>query len=328
LEEAAVRNLEAFVEAGGGVCFFVGDKTNVAFFNDRLYRDGAGPFPVPLDSEKPLFRPETTERVADIVGSSHPVFRMFAVEQNSYLYDVTVDRYFGIRGDWTPELGAKSQTDVIAKLRNGAPLAVEKTLGKGRVAAILALPVAPHSDWARNGSFVVTILELQSYLAPHDDAGGDDRRVGTPLVVTGDVKEFRPAAQVLPPLASQNAAVTIQAVNEAAELRWEFADTVAAGFYRVERSKLDDTVTVATVAMNVDPAEGELARFEESDLRERLGDVKFLYRTAGRFALAESESGSSYLSSLLLYLLIAILLGEQALAYSASYHPPRQEARR
>jgi hypothetical protein len=131
----------------------------------------------------------------------------------------------------------------------------------------------------------------------------------------------------LPPAASQNAAVTLQAVTEASGLRWEFADTTAAGFYRVERSKLDDTVTVATVPLNVEPAEGELARFEESDLRERLGDVRFIYRTAGRFALAESESGSSYLSSLLLYLLIAILLGEQALAYSASYHPPRQEAR-
>lgn len=328
LEEAAVRNLEAFIEGGGGVCFFVGDKTNVAFFNDRLYRDGAGPFPVPLDAERPLFRPADGARAADLVGSSHPVFRMFAVEQNSYLYDVTVDRYFGVRGDWTPELGAKSQADVIAKLRNGAPLAAEKMFGKGRVAALLALPVAPHSDWARNGSFVVTVLELQSYLAPHDAAGGDERRVGTPLVVTGDADEFRPEAQVLPPLASQNAAVTIQATAGPDGLRWEFADVTAAGFYRIERAKFDDTVTVTTEPLNVDSAEGELARFEEADLRRRLGDVPFLYRTAGRFALADSESGSSYLSTLLLYLLLAVLLGEQALAYSASYHPPRQEAGR
>jgi hypothetical protein len=326
LEEAAVRNLEAFVEGGGGVCFLVGDKTVPSFFNDRLYRDGAGLFPVPLDAEKQLFRAAELEKVADVAPSKHPVFRLFAQEQNSYLYDVTIRKYFGVRPDWTPEIGAKNKADVIASLRNGAPLAAEKTYGRGRVAALLTLPIDPYSDWARNGSFVVTALELQSYLAPRDDAGGDDRRVGTPLVVVGDPRVDRVEANILTPHASQGAAIAVQAVASPTGLRWEFNDTVTAGFYRVERVRLDDSVSVRSIPFNVDPSEGELARSDESDLREKLPGIKFHFRQAERFLPAESESGSSFASTLILYLLAALLLGEQALAYVASYHPPRKGA--
>jgi hypothetical protein len=95
----------------------------------------------------------------------------------------------------------------------------------------------------------------------------------------------------------------------------------------VEQAKLDDTLSVRNIPLNVDPTEGELARFEENDLREQLGGARFVYRTAGRFLPADSESGSSYVSTMLLYVLAVVLLGEQALAYSISYHPPRQENR-
>jgi hypothetical protein len=326
LDEAAVRNLEQFVASGGGVCFIVGDRTDPAFFNAALYRDGKGLFPAPLDGEKPLFRAAGSTKAADIARSNHAVFRAFAVEQNSYLYDVTIDKYYGLAQDWTPEVGSRQGAAVIATLRNGAPLAVDKSFGQGRVAALLALPIAPHSDWARNVSFVITMLEMQGYLAPHG-VDGDDRRVGTPLVLVGDAAEFRPAARVLPPGIAESAAVTLQATAGPEGLRWEFDDTAAAGFYRVERTHLDDTTTVRTVPLNVDPREGDPARFVEAELRERLGSIRFHYRTAERFLPAENEAGASFLSTWILYLLAAVLLGEQALAYSASYHPPRKGAR-
>jgi hypothetical protein len=327
MEEAAVRNVEAFLESGGGVCFIVGNRTVPSFFNDRLYRDGAGFFPVPLDSEKPLFRAAEGVKAADIIASTHPVFRIFAQEQNTHLYDVTINKYYGLRQDWTAEIGAKSHAEVIARLRNGAPLAVEKTFGKGRVAALLALPVEPHGDWARNVSFVVTMLEMQSHLAPRNDAGGDDRHVGTPLVLVGDAKVYRPEAQILPPETAQSGAVTLQAVSSPEGLKWEFGETFQAGFYRIEQSRLDDTLSVRAIPLNVDSGEGDLTRFEEADLRNQLPGVNFIYRATGNFKPADNESGASYLSTLLLYVLAAVLLGEQALAYSASYHSSPREAR-
>lgn len=327
LEEAAVRNLEAFVEGGGGVCFLVGERTQPAFFNERLYRDGAGLFPVPLDSEKQLFRSAEAEKAADIAAGKHPVFRLFGLEQNSYLYDVTIRKYFGVRSDWSAEVGNRNHAEVIASLRNGGPLAAEKTYGQGRVIALLTLPVDPHSDWARNGSFVVTALELQSYLAPRDDAGGDDRRVGTPLVETGDPQTDRPEASIQPPTTGAGATTTVQAVASPTMLRWEFSDTRSAGFYRVQKVRLDDSVVVRSVPFNVDPLEGELARTDETELRQVLEGVTFHYRQAERFLPAESETAATSGSTLILYFLALLLLGEQALAYAASYHAPRSEVR-
>lgn len=327
LEEAAVRNLEAFVEGGGGACFLVGERTQPAFFNERLYRDGAGPFPLPLDSEKQLFRAVDAGKTADIAVSKHPVFRLFGMEQNSYLYDVTIRKYYGVRSDWTPEIGSKHQAEVIATLRNNAPLAAEKTYGRGRVVALLSLPIDPYSDWHRNGSFVVTALELQSYLAPRDDAGGDDRRVGMPLVETGDPQTDRPEASIQTPHAAPGKTTAVQAVASPTALRWEFADTTSAGFYRVQKVRLDDTVVSRSVPFNVDPAEGDLARSDESELREGLGGVPFVYRQAERFLPAEAETAATSGSTLILYLLALLLLGEQALAYAVSYHAKPGEVR-
>ena len=46
--------LEKYVAAGGGVAFFLGDRCDVKFFNDILYRNGKGLFPVPLTHQAEL----------------------------------------------------------------------------------------------------------------------------------------------------------------------------------------------------------------------------------------------------------------------------------
>ena len=48
LKKAQVDNLERYVQAGGGVGLFLGQKVRAEPYNDLLYRGGAGFFPVPL----------------------------------------------------------------------------------------------------------------------------------------------------------------------------------------------------------------------------------------------------------------------------------------
>ncbi len=48
LSEAAVKNLEQYCKAGGGVGFFLGDKVNAREYNQSLYRGGQGLLPAPL----------------------------------------------------------------------------------------------------------------------------------------------------------------------------------------------------------------------------------------------------------------------------------------
>lgn len=42
LHPDAVRTLETFVEAGGGICWYLGPRVNGAYYNDKLYRSGFG----------------------------------------------------------------------------------------------------------------------------------------------------------------------------------------------------------------------------------------------------------------------------------------------
>ena len=57
----AIRNLEDYVRGGGGVSFFMGPNMKadvIPLYNEQLYRDGKGIFPVPLDKAVGLDIPE------------------------------------------------------------------------------------------------------------------------------------------------------------------------------------------------------------------------------------------------------------------------------
>ena len=73
----------------------------------------------------------------------------------------------------------------------------------------------------------------------------------------------------------------------------------------------------------MDAAEGDLRRCSAPDLAERLQpEVKYQFDQAETFEAALGEQAGYNLKDTLLYLLVALLIGEQVLAWSASYHPP------
>jgi hypothetical protein len=326
LDPPAVRNLEEYVRGGGGLLFIAGNRTDAEFARTQLYRGGEGLLPVPLDGEKQLFR-DREANAFDILVSSHQIFKRFFDERNPFFRTVTVNRYFGVDAAWTPEVAARQKAAVIATLRNGAPLVVEKPLGKGRVAVLLTTPAPPWTDWKRNPSFPLTMLETQTYLASFRSDAADVRRVGAPLVEVIDPKTYVAEAEVLAPGLGESAGVTLQAIAAPEGSKIEFGDTARAGIYRIQLTRVDKTTEVRHYAVNTDAGEGDLARIDEKQLRESLGGAKFQFRSSDRVQPDSSESSASLLSTALLYGLVVLLIGEQALAYSASYHPPLGAAR-
>jgi hypothetical protein len=73
-------------------------------------------------------------------------------------------------------------------------------------------------------------------------------------------------------------------------------------------------------AFNVDPDEGDLTGLAAPDLLARLDPVKVNYHLADQYEQEEVASTGYNLSYLLMGLLVLLLVGEQLLAYSASYH--------
>lgn len=325
LDQTAIDALESYARAGGGVAFYVGDKTLTKFFNEQLYRGGKGLFPMPLVAETQLLV-DRLDKGADLQVADHPVFKVFAGERNGFLADVIVDRYFAGPQNWSPT--ADSNTEVIAKLRNGAPFALERKFGEGRVLAILSTVAPVWNNWAGNPSFVVATLDLQSYLASAA-ASKDILLVGSPIEVSLDMGKYQPRVSLIPPGLGESGALFSNAVSPAdgGLARAVFTETNQSGFYKVELKTTDDKSETHQYALNVEPQEGNLAVMDASDLSDRLPKGTYKFHRARAFEQSSRNSDGSNLTDWILYLLILVLVGEQLLAWSASYHPATEAAR-
>ena len=321
LEASAVAALEKYISAGGGLAIFLGDRADVRFYNDELYRDGKGLFPAPLEREEELLV-DRLEPAPDVQVENHFIFRVFAAEQNTFLQTVTVERYFAMPRGWRP--AADSATRIIARLRNGAPLMIERAYGKGCVIAFLSSAGPTWNNWARNPSFVVAMQDLQAYLTQRD-AESAGRTVGSPLVLKLNPAVYKPEVRFTFPERSGRPPLTIDAsqtpdgVYTAALL-----DTPESGFYEARLIQADGAPEIRRYAVNVDPAEGNLATVDGSQLAAKLAGIKYKYLQASSFQAATEELAGYNLSDALLYGLVLLLIAEQIFAWSASYHPKQR----
>ena len=77
---------------------------------------------------------------------------------------------------------------------------------------------------------------------------------------------------------------------------------------------------VKNFARNTPPSEGETEKISNVDLNRTLSGVKFVYKSAESLGTNTALAGFANRNMLLMTLLLAILLFEQWLAWSASYH--------
>ncbi|MCR4414916.1 MAG: hypothetical protein NUV77_21060, partial [Thermoguttaceae bacterium] len=322
LEKSAIAALERYLAAGGGVAFFVGERTRADFVNQALYREGQGPFPVPLAHPAELL-PDYLQKAPDLEVAKHPIFEFFSGQRNTFLPMVIVSKYYGTAPDWKPESDPAVQ--VIARLRNGAPLAAEKRFGQGRVVAFLTTAAPVWNNWARdNPSFPVVLLELQAFLASQEKSDAM-RLVGSPLELRLDSSQYDPQIRFDTPEADSAPLGTVDAVaGPDGRLVASLAETDTSGFYQARLARKDGQEETRCFAVNVEAAEGDLRTLRGEDLFARLDGIEFEYHQAGSFQYNRQEQAGYHLADTLWYLLLGLLLAEQLLAWSASYHPPRR----
>ncbi|MBC8350751.1 MAG: BatA domain-containing protein [Planctomycetes bacterium] len=333
LDDRAIENLEEYVRRGGGVGIFVGEQVSPTFYTQKLFRDGEGFFPLPLDraNDLPI---ELLENVPDFEVDDHPVFSIFLGERNPFVRLVAIRRYLQPPVAWTPSTDAP--IEILARLRNGDPLAVEKRFGDGRVIAFLTTLSPEWNNWAHDPSFVVAALKLQAYLAAsnqHDDS----RLVGSPISLTLNTDEHLKDISFVVPSDSGNETLVEQrtaiSTSENSPLMEVSLDGVLSrrsdngvargGIYEAWIPKRDGEFDVRRYALNPDPSEGDLAFAGSQELLTRLKPLSIKYRDSDEYAYDLFEQAGYNRSFIVMCLLIALLLGEQLLAFSASYHPAR-----
>lgn len=331
LQDDELAALEKYVENGGGVAWFVGSQTNRDYYNERLYRNGDGIFPAPLAMPTQLLdtRHDTTP---DVDVEDHPLFRAFAGRRNGFLPLVTVDYYYALAKDWTPP--TDGSLNVLARLRNGAPLVVEKKAGKGRVVAQLTklstgdTPLGRWTNWSVNPVFPVLANELVAYLAAGQQ-NGSVQLVGDDLVVHVPEEKYDPAVRfILPSDGATRPELPVDATPVKGELTAKLEDTTASGIYEAQLQPLEGPPERRAFAVNVPVGEGDLHIVARDDLTQQFAGIDFQFHDASAMSINEQQLAGLQLGDALLGTLIAILLLEQVFGYVASFHAPAAQGAR
>jgi hypothetical protein len=333
LDQRGVENLTRYVEEGGGLAIFAGEQVDIAYYNDKLFADGAGLMPLPLAGFAEL-PPATEDDSPDFTVADHPLFAFFKGERNSFLAGVTISKFLPPRNDWQRE--EKSTVQYLATLRGGKPLFVEKQVGQGRVIACLTTLAPQWNDWSKNPSFVVLALKLQSYLAA-SARPEEHRLVGAPIRLELEATRYLPEVTVIEPSSQPDVTLktTVAASPPASGSPLLVADIGAAGQGDTNRSGIYEAWTttlqgqpdVRRWALNVDPSEGNLATADPAEIAQKLAPLKIGFQKSENVSYLAARQAGYNRSLLVMIVLLALMFGEQALAYSASYHVARGVAR-
>jgi len=324
--------LERYVRSGGGLAWFVGGTIRPAHYNDALYRKGEGLFPVPLESAPDVLIEDPTAPGADLQVVDHPALRLFAIDP-AYLQPLRITTFFPVSREWKrDDQVRKDRVRTLGTLRTGDPLIFEHSFGNGRVMTVLTTAAPSWNNWATDYSYVVTQLELIKHIARRD-LSPQTRFVGEAIDLVLDPAQYTDAIEIQVPGTESELTTRLQAAPDQAEpandgrtpaplrLRATFRDTDQPGVYTVRLMGQNQVSEERRIAMNPAPRESELLPASTPDLRKRLGSsTSVTIQEFGQLDWVQGREAGSEIRAWLLWLLLALMIAEQAMAYRLSYH--------
>jgi hypothetical protein len=350
----AVAPLEEYVKNGGGLVWFLGDLVKPAHYNDKLYRQGNGLFPVQLASARQdLQRRDETAPGPDLNFLGHPIFRIFEGQDNPFVESVKIDSYLPVADSWiTDDNDRRDGVSTIAVLRTKQPLVFEHRLGEGRVVTSLTSAGPSWNTWARNPSYVIYQLELAKFVS-RSESTHQGRVVGEPIAVSLDPAVYTETIEISAPETAGQRVTRLQAAPErlagkpdpndktrarganssannqqgAVHLAAAFRETDLPGVYELKLLDHDQIPSERWIAYNAPIAESDLELASNRQIRERIGtEVRVQIQEPGDFQWVQGRNAGQEVRIMLLSLLLVVLLAEQWLAYRASYHPTTSSA--
>ena len=311
--------LERYLERGGGLAVFLGDKVDPAAWERDLWRGGQGPLPARL-GERLEAEGESAPTILPAEEGPHPLAQVFKGERNPFLRHVRAKVRRSLPVD--PEKDAASRVVLRWADAMKTPFLLEKDWGKGRVVLFNATADLAWSAWPKQPSFLVTCQELVRLLAPAATAGRN-LRLGEPLSHSINPARFEPVGKLTLP--GEKEPRSLHAVTRpGSDVLWfSFAESERAGLPSLElRARQGGGTERQTWAVNVDPAEGDTTPADAGRITPALDGVPIRFVAAGaEEALLRASDGSrtELWRSALLALLVALAL-EQVLAWRAAHH--------
>ncbi|MDG2383586.1 MAG: BatA domain-containing protein [Pirellulaceae bacterium] len=334
LDQRALQNLQQYVEQGGGLAIFMGPNCNASFYTN-WYADGTGLFPAPLTRVRNL-EPNANPNLPDVEFDNNPIFDILFGKRNPFARSIRINRFMATPDLWKPP--SDSSIEVMATLRNRKPLILQRRFGDGRVVAVLTTLAPDWNNWALEPSFIVVALQLQSYLS-EQHLTHHQRLVGAPLQIQLDATRYRPEIAFSLPATNNGPSLEVDltakpfGVTEDSPLLSATLgldpqtgsmnnQTSDSGVYEARLRTLDGVPNRRRYPININTIESDLSMPSTVELAESLKPVNVTVSDADQLLFENSvEAGQSW-GEFFLWTLIAILIVEQFVAYSASYHSP------
>jgi hypothetical protein len=324
LSDGGAQRLSRFMEAGGGVVFFLGDRVVPENYNGlKRGLTGTGGVTSTADDQTTA-PPLLPARIGEVVANTsfgldpleyrHPIVVPFRGRERAGLLTTPIARYHRL------SLSEDNKSaDVAVATRTGDPFIVTALLGRGRVALVATdasltsvdpATGEPWTTWPTWPSFLPIIRELLAYSGSgrHDlwqypvgaTISGTMNNFAASAPTSANVKLLRPDGRTDP--------ISIQSTPPGAE--WSYTNTDISGIYALQGVQPNQ---VLQFAVNVDTAESDLSKADPKSLPPEVS----VRQTASGSSDANSSSviSQSAWSQSVLWLVVGLLFAESFMAW-------------
>lgn len=311
--EASV--LDAYLQGGGSLVFFLGDQVLPDRYNSELGGAGEGgshilPAEIGALDDKPQVR-------LDPLGYRHPILHPFRGRGEASLLTTPVLKHFKLT------IPDDSAAKTVLALANGDPLVVEEPIHRGRVVLVATSAEPSWNAMPLWPSFVPLVQEIVAWCA-----GGrlkqQNLMVGEPLDAPIAASAAEAPLSVLGPDGRSHRAQLHTAGDYSA---LSYADTTQSGIYVAQCGPPLDRKEI--FAVNLDTVESDLTQIDPEELRNDVWPgIPFVHQTSWE-DLGSTGPGvplrrGSRLHVSLLYAVLALLFLETFVAWKTGHY---QQAR-
>ncbi len=281
LSQEKLKALEEYVRSGGGLLIFLGNKIDRRFYNESLYRKGAGLLPGELIEI--LGDKEHQNYVKlDKIDFNHESLSYFKPIKE-YLSRILIYEYYRMKLDLpekdaaAPDKPESNPLRVLARYNDADenPALVEKTFGKGKVMVVTTAADIEWSNLPASPGGVILFDNLAKYLAI-PSANQKNIRAGDPLKLILKPSAYSPTFSMIMP----GRGIKFLSPGKLPEgnflLTCPETDTEEIGFYSLERQGSEDQEKLLTYfSVNLDPLEGNLKKTSAEELKQLYPGFKF-----------------------------------------------------
>jgi hypothetical protein len=297
------EQLESFIRRGNGLIWFGGDQVKAEAWNERAASEETPLLPAMLRGKVTTSDALGAGKPLDADLSDHPVCLPLMSLPEDLLGETRFLRVF--------EVEPMSSSFAVLRLAgSGAPVLLEKALGRGQVFQFTTTAETAWNNMALTPVFPLVMQQIVTYLSGREFES--PRSVGDSLSLTY-VDQPDASDAVFETPSGENITVPVREIDGQFVALLENAHE--AGYYT---ARVSVQAAGLPIAVNVDPRESQIACLEESELRTNLEGLGLQVAASGdelAAAIESSRTGRSawrvFMIAALVFLLLECLLADR-----------------